>query len=45
MKSCAGKVKEHIKADKKDLGKMLKADKKLATAMPMGKRGTPKKVK
>jgi len=45
MKSCGMKAKEPMKDAKKDMGNMMKAGKKLASILPLGKKGVPKKGK
>jgi hypothetical protein len=39
---CGMKMKEHLKEDKKELGKMMKEDKKM---VKVSKKGMPKKGK
>lgn len=42
---CGMKMKEHLKEDKKELGKMMKEDKKMSSGLKMSKKGMPKKGK
>jgi hypothetical protein len=39
MKGCMMAMKGHLKEDKKELGKMMKADKKMGTMVKKAKKG------